>query len=45
MKIFKNYTHQEIAQRINKSRDAAESLFYRAINALKKELKRFSNYF
>lgn len=45
MKIFKNYTHQEIAQRINKSRDAAESLFQRAIVAVKKELKQFSNYF
>lgn len=45
LKLIKSYTHQEIAQRINKSRDAVESLFQRAMNAIKKELKQFSNYF
>lgn len=44
LKYYKQLTHQQIAERVQKSRDAVESLLYRAITSLKKEVKKIGNF-
>ncbi len=44
-KYFNGLSHDEIANKTNKSKDASESLLLRAINAIRKEFKELSDYF
>lgn len=44
-KYFNGLSHEEIAKKTNKSKDASESLLNRAIHAIRKEFKELSDYF
>lgn len=44
LKYFKKLSHQEIAAKLTISRDASESMLQRAVSALKKEMRKLSNY-
>lgn len=44
-KYFNGLSHDEIAKKTNKSKDASESLLQRAIIAIRKEFKELSDYF